>query len=261
MERPRAIWTREGARGFSGGSLCLHQVVSGCGWVASGRTVHGLAEDGVLVQNLGTAHEVRAGRAPVLSLEFPPALAGTERFAEHLTPRDYGVDRAVSRILTGAPGAWEEAMAALVQARTHPSQNYHLADRPEDDPHLARVMGRVRGFVLSRLEGPLSLAMVAEAAAFSEFHFHRLFLRWHGTTPSRYIQEERVRRACRRLILADEAVAEVAGACGYRSPTSFVRAFRGITGFSPSDFREAKRSLRSELAFFARALQSCSSGR
>lgn len=247
---------------FSGASLCLHQVLHGTAHVVSPLRTHTLVSDGILIVNGGQPHRVEPGTGAVLSVELPANLANGERFAECLSPRDFRVDRATSRLIEDRKGPnlanrATELMDALLSARDESIQNYHLVDRRREDPTLAGAMDTARALIMRSLSRPLSLTEIAGHLAYSDHHFHRLFLRWHGVTVGRYVQQERMRRACRRLILEDVEVAAVAESCGFLSSTSFVRGFQTVTGMTPSAFRKARRHHREELKGFPSTLQSC----
>lgn len=249
--------TVRGTSDFDGEGVTVHQVVRGRGKVVTDRCEHILGPDGYLVINSGSPHQVVAGSAPVWTLTLHPALVSGLRFEECLTPRDFFVDRAVSSLLGGEVEAVGQLANALRFAHTGSPQTYHLAERPDAGAELGRVMRSARAYVLTQLRSPLSVPGLARQVALSEFHFHRCFTNWHGLTPARYITTERVRRACRLLVLTESTVAQIAKSCGYWSATSFVRAFQSITSCTPREFRALRQHHRSELAFYARSLQSC----
>lgn len=246
-----------GKASFGGEGPSLHQVVRGRGRVIADQCEHTLGPDGCLVLNAGTRHEVVAGEAPVWSITFDPSILSGLRFEECLTPRDFWIDRAVSALFEKRAGAVSQLVDALKHAHTGSRQAYHLAERTGAKAELVSSMRLARAFVLNQLRSPLTVPLVARQVAFSEFHFHRCFTGWHGVTPARYITTERVRRACRLLVLTEQSVAQVSGHCGYSSSTSFVRAFQSVTSCTPREFRALRQHHRSELMFYARSLQSC----
>lgn len=249
--------TATGRRQFGGATICLHQVVSGQGRVTTAETNHLLVGDGYLIVNQGSDHTVMAVTDPVITIEIHPSCLNGLRFEECLAPRDFLVDRAVSRALELGPSNNAANLLAegLRQAHGGIGQEYHLSERRGTE--LGRTMRLARAFILGHLPAPLSVPKVADRVAWSASHFHRGFSMWHGVTPARYIATERVRRACRLLVLTDESVASISEACGYLSSTSFVRAFHAVTTCTPSEFRDLRQHHRAELPFFARALQFC----
>jgi AraC family transcriptional regulator len=88
------------------------------------------------------------------------------------------------------------------------------------------------------LEERLTAEQLSERAGFSKFHFHRQFTAIFGVSMHRYTQLTRFKRAAYRLAFRhDSPVLEIAFASGYEGPEAFARAFKKVTGQSPSDFR------------------------
>jgi AraC family transcriptional regulator, positive regulator of tynA and feaB len=58
-----------------------------------------------------------------------------------------------------------------------------------------------------------------------------------GVTPAAHIRALRLERACALLAGSRLRVLDVAAACGFREPSTFVRAFRREHGLTPSEFR------------------------
>ena len=75
-------------------------------------------------------------------------------------------------------------------------------------------------------------------AAFSPFHFHRVFFALTGETLFAYIQRQRVEKAATVLAAGGEtSILEVALDHGFSSAATFARAFRARFGMSASQWR------------------------
>lgn len=88
--------------------------------------------------------------------------------------------------------------------------------------------------------GDLSLEHLSDVAAYSKFHFQRMFSArlQVGTRP--YVQLVRMKRAAYRLAFREHhRVTDIALASGYGSQEAFGRAFRRVFGQTPSAFRAA----------------------
>ncbi|WP_137179394.1 GyrI-like domain-containing protein [Roseomonas sp. AR75] len=83
-----------------------------------------------------------------------------------------------------------------------------------------------------------TLEDLAEAAAFSPFHFHRIYRELTGETPAETMARERLSRAAGMLVREALPVALVAKRCGYGSAAAFTRAFRAAYGIPPAAYRD-----------------------
>ena len=75
-------------------------------------------------------------------------------------------------------------------------------------------------------------------AAFSPFHFHRVFRTVTGETLFGFIQRLRLERAAGVLLaVPDRSVLEVALDHGFASAATFARAFKAYFGTSATEWR------------------------
>jgi PAS domain S-box-containing protein len=94
---------------------------------------------------------------------------------------------------------------------------------------------------LARLENgyaetvtPSALAQIAKLPA---ARFARIIKRIFGITPIQLIAKTRIAAASRLLRETGHSVAEIAHACGFYDHSAFTRAFRAVTGVTPTAFR------------------------
>jgi AraC family transcriptional regulator len=101
-----------------------------------------------------------------------------------------------------------------------------------------QVVRQAMKYIHAHLERKLSLKEVAEAVAFSPYHFHRLFVRQTGETLHTYVLRVRLEEAARQLLeYRDASVMEIAARTGFSGPPAFSRAFRAHFGMPPSEYR------------------------
>ena len=84
---------------------------------------------------------------------------------------------------------------------------------------------------------PLTLADLARDCGVSRYRFLRAFARELGLTPHAYIMQRRLTHA-RLLILAGEALTEVAISCGFYDQSHLNRCFVRQFGVTPRRYRE-----------------------
>lgn len=105
------------------------------------------------------------------------------------------------------------------------------------DADLARRLDDARAYIDHHFDAAIDLDAIAHAAAFSRFHFHRLFCGRFGVTPHEYVTEKRVARARELLGATEMPITEVCLAVGFESLGSFSTLFRRHVGHPPSHYR------------------------
>ncbi|MCR8724894.1 AraC family transcriptional regulator [Frigidibacter sp. ROC022] len=83
----------------------------------------------------------------------------------------------------------------------------------------------------------LSLDALAEVAALSRFHFHRIFHAMTGETVAETVRRIRMNRAAHWLVNEDWPIARIAARVGHPNTRSFARIFAEAFGCTPAAFR------------------------
>ncbi len=99
------------------------------------------------------------------------------------------------------------------------------------------TLAAVLKYINTHYSEPISIDTVAENCFISVSTLGDLFKRYMGTTAAKYIKSKRMTEA-KRLLQNGESVASAAEKCGYTDYTSFIRAFKRITGVPPGHFRK-----------------------
>ena len=101
-----------------------------------------------------------------------------------------------------------------------------------------RRINRVMDYVSQNLTEPLTLDKLAGVAAFSPFHFHRVFKSHTGESLNNFIQRVRLETAARALRDKPQLeVTEIALDAGFGSSSSFAHAFKNHFGMNASEWR------------------------
>lgn len=86
-------------------------------------------------------------------------------------------------------------------------------------------------------DSQLNVEKLSQEVGLSRAHLHRKMKELIGMTPSDYIRNIRLRRACELLRRPDIEVTQVAYKLGFTSQSHFSAHFKRFTGYSPSEYR------------------------
>jgi AraC family transcriptional regulator len=100
---------------------------------------------------------------------------------------------------------------------------------------------RVAEFIEEHLAEEISLATLAELVNLSLFHFARAFKQSFGVPPHRYHSARRMDRARSLLQRPALSVTQIGVQTGFRETSSFTRAFRRLTGVTPTEYRRHRK--------------------
>jgi transcriptional regulator GlxA family with amidase domain len=144
----------------------------------------------------------------------------------HLVRREYdsAVATTIARRMVVPPqrdGGQRQFVAAPVPART--------ADSLE--PLLA--------WMLEHLDAEHTVASLAERVHMSERTFARRFVAETGTTPRRWLSNQRVLHARALLERSDLGIEQIAQAAGFGTAPLLRHHFRHVVGVTPADYRRA----------------------
>ena len=101
----------------------------------------------------------------------------------------------------------------------------------------AALIARALAYVDAHLDQPLDADRLADCAAMSRFHFHRVFQAHVGCSVGRYVTWRRLRRACALLASGREAVLEIALAVGFESAQALAKALKRELDTTPTAVR------------------------
>ena len=87
----------------------------------------------------------------------------------------------------------------------------------------------------------LDVPSIAAAAGVCTRECYRSFRQVLGTTPTLYLMNHRVNTAARLLMETGRSITDIAGACGFSSPSYFCKVFRDIMGIPPREFRRREK--------------------
>ncbi|MFN3971411.1 MAG: GlxA family transcriptional regulator [Gemmobacter sp.] len=168
--------------------------------------------------------------------------------AVEVVPDRFVIDRA--RATAGGAAPAQDLMLHLIASRhgralaRQVAASFLTTARPGHDPQIAAADAtldpRVAAAVArmeARIETPEPARATAAALGLSPRRLEALFRADLGTSPAAYALSLRLAAARRMVTDTAHPMAEVALRCGFSSPATFARAFRGAFGVAPSALR------------------------
>jgi len=101
-------------------------------------------------------------------------------------------------------------------------------------------INKVVTYINNHLDETLDLKTLANEAALSDFHFHRIFKALKGEAIGGYITRLRLEATARLLRYTALTIEEIAFNIGYETPASLSKAFKKQYGISPTEYRTNK---------------------
>ncbi len=111
-------------------------------------------------------------------------------------------------------------------------------------------------FVATHYREQPSLSRIAEHVHLSPYHFQRLFSRWAGTTPKRFLQHLTIEHA-KASLLDDMSVLEASLEHGLEAPARLSELFVRIEALTPGEYRRRGEGLVIRYGFHATPFGRC----
>ena len=104
-------------------------------------------------------------------------------------------------------------------------------------------INKVQDYIEKHLEEELSIGQLAKIAAFSTFHFQRIYRQITGESLYSYIKRLRLEKAAFLLLSNNKrSIQDIALSLGFSNQASFAKAFKERCGMSASQFRSLNES-------------------
>lgn len=166
---------------------------------------------------------------------MPPIIA----FEAHYTPSVATQDQWPGvRFLSGQHAAWISIPIPYLSLPNRLTRPYSRPQDRQEDPSGYDIVELLKLMLPSYLDGGMpTLAEVAEMAGVSTRTFQRKLANF-GFLYSDILDTVRFERSSNLLRNTNSKIIDIAFASGYSDPAHFTRAFRRISGVTPSQFRE-----------------------
>ena len=110
-----------------------------------------------------------------------------------------------------------------------------MSDSSYPKVYLYRRVVQAKLYIDQHFAEDIDLDNISDEAAFSKFHFIRIFKKSYGLTPHQYLKSVRIEKAI-LLLTRGKGITETCHAVGFESLSSFSGLFKKQTGYSPRAF-------------------------
>lgn len=100
-----------------------------------------------------------------------------------------------------------------------------------------KLEARAKDMLLASVREEASIADIADACNLSRSYFIKAFRQTVGTTPHRWLLEQRVQKAQALLRSPGRSITEIALLCGFADQAHMTRVFTSVVGTSPGAWR------------------------
>jgi AraC-like DNA-binding protein len=147
----------------------------------------------------------------------------------------------VHEVARGSPNGVAYAESLSVDLATQLVETHAERGRPtrERGRLTAVQLRRIDALIDSRIDGPISLALLSETSGFSAPQFTRLFRRATGRSPHQHVLHRRVEWARTLIERSDLPLAAIAAAAGFATQSHMNALFAKVLGVTPGSLRAA----------------------
>jgi AraC family transcriptional regulator len=136
---------------------------------------------------------------------------------------------------------YAETLGLLVALEVDRLQKLDKRRAPESGRLSTAQERLVNEYIHENINRSLSLGELAGVVRLSRFHFARAFKKTVGSPPHQFVLSCRVQRAKEALHNSDAPLKEIAARLGFNGSRQFSETFRKVTGFTPLQYRRARR--------------------
>lgn len=139
-----------------------------------------------------------------------------------------------------APDKLEEA---LVKIKLELGKEYKLEEEHAMlGQNAAQIVEYASKFMLEHYMDNIDMTHFSQELGFSSAYLTKIFNKYKGCTPVKYLTDIRINRARQLLLNTDLPIRQIGEKVGYPDQFHFSKTFRKATGDSPSTFRSHRKT-------------------
>ena len=114
---------------------------------------------------------------------------------------------------------------------------YHPGEQHTESQYVAKAIE----FIKVNYQSPITVQQIADYVSLNRCYLSTLFQKNVHFSPQQFLKKYRITRAAELLADSDHLIRNIAYSCGYTNELAFTKAFRQVTGLSPSEYRRNNR--------------------
>ena len=112
-----------------------------------------------------------------------------------------------------------------------------LSDNKKTEKKTNSEIEQIRAYIDCNITKNIKISDIAQNFSFSQEHIIRIFKKYYGITPHRYILESKIRLAMIMLKTTDMRIDEIAEKLSFSDSHHFSTQFKKVVGYKPSLYR------------------------
>ncbi len=109
-----------------------------------------------------------------------------------------------------------------------------------DESEIPFVLKKVISFIDNNILEKIELNDLVKMTKWGSVHFNNVFVKYLGVTPYKYLINRKIEQAKLLIDHSDLNIMEIAIDLGFESYSSFYKAFKNYTGFTPEKYKKAQ---------------------
>lgn len=114
-------------------------------------------------------------------------------------------------------------------------ENIPFQDKKEKKPE--EVVSLIKEYIQHSYQDIIDLSAISKNFGFSTSYLTKIFIKYEGITPSKYIKQYRISIAKQLLKNTDIPISIISSQTGFSDQFHFSKTFKSVTGISPTQYR------------------------
>lgn len=157
-------------------------------------------------------------------------------------PEEDGQGGEILACMRSLAGCWQEyplqAVGYLYMLMDGLIRTSHFRRKEDRNLKCERYVNRAVRYIEQNYFRPISVEELARNCWLDRSYFGKVFKSVMGQSPQSFLISFRMEKAAEELAAGDTPIGDVGAAVGYPNQLNFSRAFKGVYGMSPREYRQ-----------------------